>query len=466
MVLSGSSPDDLLVEFIELPAETHPFFVATQAHPEFKSRPNRPHPLFAAFVEAARRAGRRSLAAPADRDRTSGERGRGAAAVTVDADRVTADELARLLAEHDDWLAVERGLAANSLAAYRRDLRRYAGFLRDRGESDPAAHRRGTSCRTTCAISRRSPTTTGNRAARGVVDRACARGGAVVPRLLRDGGSAADRSERGGRRAACPAGDPEGARRGRRSSGCSARSRATGRCRSATARCSRRSTDRHPHQRGGRARARRSRSRRRRRARARQGRQGTDRARSAASARGVVERVPARRPARAAQRAARGAAVDSDAVVLERAWWAHQPPGVLVDRAQRGRAGRARRAPLAARAAALVRDPHARPRRRPAGRAGAARPREHLDHPGVHEGVAGAAASRLRRRPPEGAGDGSGLTEAGAARRDRATRGYHRATAASDMGRWYPRAAASTGGLRRPRQPRIRVACARGWAAS
>ena len=54
LVCSGSSPDDLLVEFIELPAETHPFFVATQAHPEFKSRPNRPHPLFAAFVEAAR----------------------------------------------------------------------------------------------------------------------------------------------------------------------------------------------------------------------------------------------------------------------------------------------------------------------------------------------------------------------------------------------------------------------------
>ena len=54
MVCSGSSPDGLLVEFVELPAETHPFFVATQAHPEFKSRPNRPHPLFAAFVEAAR----------------------------------------------------------------------------------------------------------------------------------------------------------------------------------------------------------------------------------------------------------------------------------------------------------------------------------------------------------------------------------------------------------------------------
>ncbi len=53
MVLSGTSPDGLLVEFIELPWTTHPFYVATQAHPEFKSRPNRPHPLFNAFVGAA-----------------------------------------------------------------------------------------------------------------------------------------------------------------------------------------------------------------------------------------------------------------------------------------------------------------------------------------------------------------------------------------------------------------------------
>ncbi len=53
MVLSGTSPDDLLVEFIELPKSKHPFFVATQAHPEFKSRPNRPHPLFGAFVRSA-----------------------------------------------------------------------------------------------------------------------------------------------------------------------------------------------------------------------------------------------------------------------------------------------------------------------------------------------------------------------------------------------------------------------------
>lgn len=51
MKLSGISPDGRIVEMCELP--THPFFVATQAHPEFKSRPNRPHPLFKGFVEAA-----------------------------------------------------------------------------------------------------------------------------------------------------------------------------------------------------------------------------------------------------------------------------------------------------------------------------------------------------------------------------------------------------------------------------
>ncbi|MDR7274387.1 CTP synthase [Catenuloplanes atrovinosus] len=50
---SGTSPDGRLVEFIELDREVHPFFVATQAHPELKSRPTRPHPLFAAFVGAA-----------------------------------------------------------------------------------------------------------------------------------------------------------------------------------------------------------------------------------------------------------------------------------------------------------------------------------------------------------------------------------------------------------------------------
>jgi len=50
-VISGTSPDRRLGEFIELP--DHPFFVGTQAHPEFKSRPNRAHPLFAGFVKAS-----------------------------------------------------------------------------------------------------------------------------------------------------------------------------------------------------------------------------------------------------------------------------------------------------------------------------------------------------------------------------------------------------------------------------
>ncbi len=52
MVLSGLSPDGRIVEMIEL--KDHPFFIATQAHPEFKSRPNRAHPLFRGFVKAAK----------------------------------------------------------------------------------------------------------------------------------------------------------------------------------------------------------------------------------------------------------------------------------------------------------------------------------------------------------------------------------------------------------------------------
>ena len=50
---SGTSPDGHLVEFVEYPADVHPFLVGTQAHPELKSRPTRPHPLFVAFIGAA-----------------------------------------------------------------------------------------------------------------------------------------------------------------------------------------------------------------------------------------------------------------------------------------------------------------------------------------------------------------------------------------------------------------------------
>ncbi|MFC6384007.1 CTP synthase [Nesterenkonia lacusekhoensis] len=52
LVFSGTSPDGTLVEFVELPAEKHPYYVSTQAHPELKSRPTNPHPLFAGLIGA------------------------------------------------------------------------------------------------------------------------------------------------------------------------------------------------------------------------------------------------------------------------------------------------------------------------------------------------------------------------------------------------------------------------------
>ncbi len=60
--MSGTSPDGLLVEIIEVP--DHPFFLATQFHPEFKSRPNRPHPLFRGFIAAAKSRRARRVVTP------------------------------------------------------------------------------------------------------------------------------------------------------------------------------------------------------------------------------------------------------------------------------------------------------------------------------------------------------------------------------------------------------------------
>ncbi len=65
LVCSGLSPDGRLVEFVELSRDVHPFFVATQAHPEFLSRPTRPHPLFSGLVEAALERSRTVAAADA-----------------------------------------------------------------------------------------------------------------------------------------------------------------------------------------------------------------------------------------------------------------------------------------------------------------------------------------------------------------------------------------------------------------
>lgn len=53
LIISGTSPDDKLVEFVELSKEQHPFYISTQAHPEFKSRPTKAHPLFVALIKAA-----------------------------------------------------------------------------------------------------------------------------------------------------------------------------------------------------------------------------------------------------------------------------------------------------------------------------------------------------------------------------------------------------------------------------
>lgn len=51
--VSGTSPDGTLVEFVELDGAQHPYYVATQAHPELKSRPTKPHPLFVGLLKAA-----------------------------------------------------------------------------------------------------------------------------------------------------------------------------------------------------------------------------------------------------------------------------------------------------------------------------------------------------------------------------------------------------------------------------
>ncbi|HHT12724.1 MAG TPA: CTP synthase [Propionibacterium sp.] len=53
LLISGTSPDGRLAEFVELPQDVHPYYVGTQAHPELKSRPTKPHPLFAGLIEAA-----------------------------------------------------------------------------------------------------------------------------------------------------------------------------------------------------------------------------------------------------------------------------------------------------------------------------------------------------------------------------------------------------------------------------
>ena len=75
LVFSGTTPDERLVEITELPRDVHPFYVASQFHPEFKSRPDRPSPLFREFVGAAYRVpGADSLVEPLTRRTAKSQR--------------------------------------------------------------------------------------------------------------------------------------------------------------------------------------------------------------------------------------------------------------------------------------------------------------------------------------------------------------------------------------------------------
>ena len=71
LVISGTHPELGLVEFVELPADVHPYYVSTQAHPEFKSRPDQAHPLFAGLVGAAVQAQRDARLVEVERPRDS-----------------------------------------------------------------------------------------------------------------------------------------------------------------------------------------------------------------------------------------------------------------------------------------------------------------------------------------------------------------------------------------------------------
>ena len=207
------------------------------------------------------------------------------------------DELARSLAEYETWLRVERGLAPNSLAAYRRDLRRYTEYLRRHGDSDPG----GVSEETVAAYVdelRERARRRRHGALRAVVDRPGGRGGAVVPPVLRRGRAGALRPERGHRRPARAAGDPEGVDRGRRRR--AARRGARRRpARAAGPGDPRDALRRRPaHQRARGARAGRPRPARRHRPGARQGEQGTGRPARAHGTR-RARRLPRARATRA-----------------------------------------------------------------------------------------------------------------------------------------------------------------------
>ncbi len=136
LVCSGTSPDERLVEIIEIP--DHPFFVASQYHPEFKSRPERPAPLFRDFVAAALRP--RRGAAPA-RARRRGA-GRRAVRPASEAEKARLNDsfvdLCRILSPSGEEAAcaehVERELRGMGLQVERDEAGNLLARLRGRGE--------------------------------------------------------------------------------------------------------------------------------------------------------------------------------------------------------------------------------------------------------------------------------------------------------------------------------------------
>ena len=128
LICSGTSPDERLVEAIELPADEHPFFVASQYHPEFKSRPERPAPLFREFVGAA-------LSTPG----VAGRRPTPAGARPSDERRADIERLARR--------SVRRASERRARAAAR-DVR---GAVPDREPVGPRARLRRLGERASCA---------------------------------------------------------------------------------------------------------------------------------------------------------------------------------------------------------------------------------------------------------------------------------------------------------------------------
>ncbi len=129
LVCSGTSPTTGWSSSSSCRTSMHPFFVATQAHPEFKSRPDRPHPLFAAFVARGPGAGRGSHAAPPAHRRAGRRR-----------DLTPTSVIARCL----------------SSASSARSVVADAGFLTITERADPGARRRGVHAASSCTIPARS----------------------------------------------------------------------------------------------------------------------------------------------------------------------------------------------------------------------------------------------------------------------------------------------------------------------